>query len=73
MIGTLMAKHVDGTIDSYIANEQPWLDEIKATGKTYKVVDAGFFGDAVEKWNAIWAAKAPALESLRAAAKATAE
>ena len=73
MIGTLMAKHVDGTIDSYIAKEQPWLDEIKATGKAYKVVDAGFFGDAVEKWNAIWAAKAPALESLRAAAKATAE
>lgn len=73
MIGTLMAKHVDGTIDSYIAKEQPWLDEIKATGKTYTVVEADFFGDAVEKWNAIWSAKAPALESLRAAAKATAE
>lgn len=71
MIGTLMAKHVDGTIDSYIANEQPWLDQIEGTGKNYVKVDADFFGDAVAQWNTIWAEKSAALDDLRAAAEAT--
>lgn len=73
MISDLMAKHVDGTIDSYLDKEQSWLDQIKSTGKTFKVADANFFGDAVAKWNAIWSEKAPALVSLQAAAEATAQ
>ncbi|PID35880.1 MAG: C4-dicarboxylate ABC transporter substrate-binding protein [Rhodobacterales bacterium] len=73
MIGELMAKHVDSTIDSYIAREQPWLDEIAGTGRTYTKVDASFFGDAIEKWNTIWAEKSSALDSLRAVAAETAE
>ncbi|MFN3280079.1 MAG: TRAP transporter substrate-binding protein [Tabrizicola sp.] len=73
MISALMAKHVDGTIDSYLGKEQSWIDQIKATGKTFKVADASFFGDAVAKWYAIWSEKAPALASLKAAAEATAE
>lgn len=74
MIGEMMARHVDGTIDSYVAKEQPWLDEIRGVAKTYKVVDASFFADAVAKWNTIWEAKAPAtLEALRKAAQDTAQ
>ena len=72
MIGSLMAKHVDGTIDAYIALEQPWLDDIRDTGKTYIEVDADFFGDAVAQWNAIWSEKTEALEALRAVAAETA-
>lgn len=73
MIGTLMAKHVDSTIDSYIEKEQGWLDQIADTGKTYVKVGPDFFGDAVTAWNAIWSQKSTALDALRAAAAETAE
>jgi len=71
MIGDLMAKHVDSTIDSYVAKEAGWLDQIKGTGKTYTKVDASFFGDAIDTWNGIWADKAPSLDALRATAAET--
>lgn len=71
MVGELMAKHVDGTIDSYVAKEQPWLDEIAGTGKTYTKVGADFFGDAIAQWDATWSQKTEALGVLRAAAAAT--
>ena len=32
--GLGLARHVDGTIDSYVAKEQPWLDEIRGVAKT---------------------------------------
>lgn len=73
MIGALMAKHVDSTIDSYIEREQPWLDDIAGTGRTYIKADAAFFGDAIAQWNSVWAEKSSALESLRAVAADTAE
>ena len=71
MIGDLMAKHVDGTIDSYVENDPLWLEKIAGTGKTYKKVDASFFGDAIEQWNTIWSEKAASLDDLRAVAAAT--
>jgi len=71
MIGDLMAKHVDSTIDSYIAKEAGWLEQVKDTGITYTKVDASFFGDAVEQWNAIWSQKAKSLDALRAVAAQT--
>lgn len=73
MIGDLMAKHVDGTIDSYIAKEQEWLDQIKATGKKYEVVGPDFFGKAVDDWNATWSEKSSALGALREVASQTAQ
>ncbi|EPX81251.1 TRAP transporter substrate-binding protein [Litoreibacter arenae] len=71
MIGELMAKHVDSTIDSYIEKEAGWLAQIADTGKTYTKVDASFFGSAIDDWNAIWSEKAPSLDDLRAVAAET--
>ena len=71
MIGELMAKHVDSTIDSYIEKEAGWLEQIEGTGKTYTKVDASFFGDAIDQWNTIWSEKAASLEKLRAVAAET--
>lgn len=71
MIGELMAKHVDSTIDSYIEKEAGWLEQIEGTGKTYTKVDSSFFGSAIDDWNAIWSEKAPSLEELRAVAAST--
>ncbi|HPD91999.1 MAG: TRAP transporter substrate-binding protein [Rhodobacter sp.] len=73
MIGTLMAQHVDSTIDSYIGHEQGWLDQIEGTGKTYLRVGPEFFGDAVAQWNAIWETRSSMLGALREVAAATAE
>lgn len=71
MIGDLIAKHVDGTIDSYVAKEAGWLEQIMGTGKAYKKVDASFFGSAIDDWNGIWSKKAPSLDALRAVAAET--
>ncbi|AXI44781.1 C4-dicarboxylate ABC transporter substrate-binding protein [Sulfitobacter sp. SK012] len=71
MIGELMAKHVDSTIDSYVEKEAGWLAQIEGTGKTYTKVDATFFGGAIDEWNAIWSEKAPSLDGLRAVAAET--
>ena len=54
LIGDLMAQHVDSTIDTYVEKSKMWLDQIKDTGRTYKIVDASFFSDAISSWNEIW-------------------
>lgn len=71
MIGDLMAKHVDSTIDSYVAKEAGWLEQIKGTGKTYTKVDSSFFGNAIEEWNTAWEQKAESLGDLRSTASET--
>lgn len=71
MIGDLMAKHVDSTIDSYVEKEAGWLEQIAATGKTFTKVDASFFGDAIAQWNTIWSEKTSSLDALRATAEET--
>ena len=69
LISELMAKHVDSTIDSYIEKDPVWLEQIAGTGKTYTKVDAAFFGDAIDEWNATWSEKASSLDDLRATAE----
>ena len=71
MIGGVMAKHLDSTIDSYVAKEAGWLERIASTGKTYTKIDASFFGGAIDEWNTIWSKKTVSLEALRAAAAKT--
>lgn len=68
-IRKLMKKHLDGVIDSYLKLEPRFLAEVEKTGKTVRRVDSDFFGDAAEKWEAIWSEKAPVLGEMRAAAK----
>lgn len=73
LIGDLMAQHVDSTIDTYVEKEQIWLDQIKDTGRTYKIVYASFFSDAISSWNEIWSQRSTMLADLRDAAAATAQ
>ena len=67
-IRALMAKHVDSTIDTYVAGEPKFLDEVKKTGVPIKMVGPEFFGDTIAKWNAAWEKKTDALQALRAEA-----
>ncbi|MFT4725615.1 MAG: TRAP-type C4-dicarboxylate transport system substrate-binding protein [Granulosicoccus sp.] len=68
MISSLVAKHVDSTIDQYVVGEAKFLEEVKKTG--INVIPAGpeFFGDKIAAWNDIWSVKTSALETLRAEA-----
>lgn len=70
MITELMAKHVDSTLDVYIEKESGWTEALKDVGKTFKTVDASFFGDVMGAWEEIWSAKAPSLPDLRKTADA---
>ncbi|MFK7752511.1 MAG: TRAP transporter substrate-binding protein [Sedimentitalea sp.] len=70
MISELMAKAVDSTLTTYTEKESGWTENLKTVGKTFKMVDASFFGDVMGKWEDIWAAKAPSLSDLRATAAA---
>ncbi len=65
MISELMAKHVDSTLDVYVAKEGSWTEALNNVGKTVKPVDASFFGGVMGEWEKIWAAKAPSLPDLR--------
>lgn len=71
LIGELMARHVDSTIDSYVEKEDGWLAQIEGTGKTFTKVDSSFFGGAIDAWNVTWEPKAKSLGDLREAAAAT--
>ncbi|MEM9550601.1 MAG: TRAP transporter substrate-binding protein [Pseudomonadota bacterium] len=70
LVTELMAKHVDSTLDVYVAKEPEWTDALTKVGKTFKTVEPAFFGDAIAGWEEIWAAKAPSLADLRETAAA---
>ena len=72
LVSELMAKYVDSCIDAYVEREQSWLDEVKATGKTYVKVGPDFFGSAIEEWNETWSKKSAVLDDLRKVAADTA-
>lgn len=72
-ISKLMSARVDSTIDTYIAKEQGWLDQIRGTGKKFVNVDQSFFKSAVDSWNSTWSKKAPSLAPLRKVAADTAK
>lgn len=73
LIGEMMARHVDSTIDTYIEKEQGWVDQIKGTGRNVIDVDKAFFSSAIETWNDTWSKHTPSLKDLREAAAATAQ
>ena len=66
---SLPGEHLDGTIDTYVAQEPEFLEEVEKTGVKVLPVDAGFFGDTIEAWNAKWDKKTGAVKALRKAAQ----
>ncbi len=65
MIREIMAKHLDSTIDKYVAGEAKFLEEVRKTGIAIKTVGPDFFGTSTDQWNSIWSKRAPALAALR--------
>lgn len=58
MIAELMGAAVDSTLDTYVAREAGWLDDIRGTGITYLEVGPDFFGEAIVEWESIWVDRA---------------
>lgn len=66
IISDLMAEAVDDCLQAYVDSEADFLAEVEKSDITIRKVDASFFQDAVDSWNAIWEPKAPNLAALRA-------
>jgi tripartite ATP-independent transporter DctP family solute receptor len=71
LVTSLMAKHVDSTLDTYAELEPEWTEKLRGVDKTFVEVGPDFFGEAAAEWEETWAAKAPSLPDLRAVAEET--
>ncbi|WP_334062857.1 TRAP transporter substrate-binding protein [Limimaricola cinnabarinus] len=60
-------QHCDRTIDRFVAKEADKLETLKSVeGLTItEDVDPAFFGDVVERWDAVWAEQTPYVQRLR--------
>lgn len=64
-INTLMQEHLAKTIPLYAQKEREWKAALLQTGVPVKEVGPEYFGDALQKWEDKWQAKAPVLGALR--------
>ena len=71
MISTIMTKHLDAVVDSYVEKDPTWINDLKGTGKRFVTVSPDFFGDVPEKWDDIWSKRSSVLSDMRDVAKAT--
>lgn len=71
LISDLMSKHLDSTIDTYIAKEPEWLAMLQELDLTMTKVGSEFFGNAIEEWDSKWLDKAPSLAAIRETAAET--
>ncbi|WP_390910750.1 TRAP transporter substrate-binding protein DctP [Pseudosulfitobacter sp. SM2401] len=70
MITTAMQAELGKVIDTYVAKDVEWLDQVRGTGKTFVDVGPEFFGPAIAEWDAAWSQKSSQLSTLRDAAAA---
>jgi tripartite ATP-independent transporter DctP family solute receptor len=61
----LMTRHFEEIATTYVAAEAEYAAELRGAGITVVEVGPEFFGDALERWEASWLEKAPALAELR--------
>jgi TRAP-type C4-dicarboxylate transport system substrate-binding protein len=66
ILARLTREHLDHLLDTAVAKEAEWTEQLKGTEATVIEVGPEFFGDAIGKWEEIWLPKAPVLEELRA-------
>lgn len=72
IITELMTRHLDNILDTYAERDPEWLAQIAAEESvSYSVIDAEFFAEAIEAWEAIWAPRAPMLSEMRRVAEET--
>jgi len=65
MVQALMRAELDRLLDNYVDEEKVFEARLRETDVTILDVGPEFFGNAPERWDAIWQQKSPALEVLR--------
>ncbi|MCV6594076.1 MAG: TRAP transporter substrate-binding protein DctP [Silicimonas sp.] len=65
LIGDLMAKHLDSTVETNAAEEIRHFEAIVAAGKVVREVGPEFFGETIEAWNRVWLHRTTTLGVLR--------
>jgi len=65
LIRTTMQEHLSGVIDSVLEREPAQETSLREQDIRVVEVDQSFFQEAVERWEGIWADKAPVLLELR--------
>jgi len=70
LVSELMNEHFDRIVATYIEAEGEYELELRNAGIDVLEVGPGFFGTALEEWEATWRQRAPVLEELRRLAAA---
>ncbi|NYS59641.1 TRAP transporter substrate-binding protein [Vreelandella salicampi] len=65
LIDTTMSEHLENVLAGFEAKDAAQEEEIRALNINIVEADAGFFSEAIAEWEAIWAPKAPMLDTLR--------
>ncbi|MDN3558111.1 TRAP transporter substrate-binding protein [Halomonas maura] len=73
LIRTAMAEHADNVMTRFQENHEAWGEDLRRQDITVTDIGPEFFADAIEKWEGVWAPKAPSLAALRDTAAELAE
>lgn len=67
IVRTAVQQHCDSTIDRFVSEEDAKLERLRAAPGLTITDDVGpeFFGDIVERWDAMWSKETPYVERLR--------
>lgn len=65
LIRATMAEHADNVMTRFQENHAAWGEDLRQQDITVTEIDPAFFAEATEKWEDIWAPKAPSLAALR--------
>lgn len=61
-VSTLMRKHLNSTLDTYLVKEEQWLEEIRGLDNQVLEVGPEFFEGAIAEWESIWREKTDVLD-----------
>ncbi|MFG6177541.1 TRAP transporter substrate-binding protein [Halomonas sp. THAF12] len=65
LIRASMAEHADNVMARFQEHHAAWGEDLRQQDITVTEIDPAFFAEAVEKWEGVWAPKAPSLAKLR--------
>jgi TRAP-type C4-dicarboxylate transport system substrate-binding protein len=65
LIRDLMKAELGRLVTGYVGEERKYLRQAQSSEVNIVRVDRDFFGDAIQRWDAIWRAQSPTLDDLR--------
>jgi TRAP-type C4-dicarboxylate transport system substrate-binding protein len=65
LIRDLMKAELGRLVTGYVSEERKYLRQAQSSDVNIVRVDRDFFGDGIQRWDAIWRAQSPTLDDLR--------